>query len=94
MTIHPAFSALDWLSNTPATTPLPSRIRIAVPITSAPKMLKSLSSLSVVELAAARGAYSCDSAHVNAGWKSPTLGEKSDSPFAVESGGRDLEQQL
>jgi hypothetical protein len=29
------------LSSTQATTPLPSRIRIAVPITSAPKMLKS-----------------------------------------------------
>jgi hypothetical protein len=29
------------LSSTPATTPLPNRIRIAVPITSAPKMLKA-----------------------------------------------------
>ncbi len=44
MTIHPAFSALDWLNSTPATTPLPSRIRSAVPITSAPKILKSSSS--------------------------------------------------
>src|SRR3954470_5061241 len=41
MTIHPAFWALDRLSSTPATTPLPSRIRSAVPIVSAPKMLKS-----------------------------------------------------
>ena len=41
MTIQPLFWALEWLSSTPATTPLPSRIRSAVPITSAPKMLKS-----------------------------------------------------
>src|SRR5918996_2313233 len=39
MTIQPPFWALDWLSSTPATTPLPNRTRIAVPITSAPKML-------------------------------------------------------
>ena len=47
MTIQPAFSAFDWESRTPATTPFPSRIRSAVPITSAPKMLKSLSFLSL-----------------------------------------------
>src|ERR687896_960746 len=41
MTIQPPFWAFDWLSSTPATTPLPNRIRIAVPITSAPKMLKA-----------------------------------------------------
>ena len=44
MTIQPLFCPLDWFSSTHATTPLPSRIRSAVPITSAPKMLKSLSS--------------------------------------------------
>src|SRR5918996_3161385 len=41
MTIQPPFWALDWLSSTPATTPFPNRTRIAVPITSAPKMLKA-----------------------------------------------------
>src|SRR5215207_2969998 len=39
MTIQPPFWALERLSSTPATTPLPSRISNAVPITSAPKML-------------------------------------------------------
>ena len=39
MTIQPAFSALERLSRTAATTPLPRRIRSAVPMTSAPKML-------------------------------------------------------
>src|SRR3954454_7884139 len=50
MTIQPAFWALDRFSNTPATTPLPSRIRSAVPIVSAPKMLKDSSSTDVVAL--------------------------------------------
>ena len=42
----PAASSAPWTgsSSTHATTPLPSKIRSAVPITSAPKMLKSLSS--------------------------------------------------
>src|SRR3954469_16668142 len=40
MTIHPEFWALEWFSNTAATTPSPKRIRIAVPIVSAPMMLK------------------------------------------------------
>src|SRR5215207_9978644 len=40
MTIQPPFCALECASRTAATTPSPSRIRIAVPITSAPKMLK------------------------------------------------------
>ena len=39
MTIQPLFCALDWLSKTAATTPSPSRISSAVPITSAPKIL-------------------------------------------------------
>src|SRR3954447_17060612 len=41
MTIQPLFWALEWFSSTAATTPSPSRIRIAVPMTSAPKMLTS-----------------------------------------------------
>ena len=41
ITIQPEFSALDLLSRTAATTPSPNRIRSAVPIASAPKMLKS-----------------------------------------------------
>src|ERR687897_98960 len=41
MTIQPEFCPLDRFSSTHATTPLPSKIRSAVPITSAPKMLKS-----------------------------------------------------
>ena len=40
MTIQPEFWPFDRFSSTHATTPLPSRIRSAVPITSAPKMLK------------------------------------------------------
>ena len=43
ITIQPAFCPLDRFSSTQATTPLPSRIRSAVPITSAPKMLKASS---------------------------------------------------
>src|SRR3954453_9124346 len=39
MTIHPPFSALECARSTAATTPSPNRIRIAVPITSDPKML-------------------------------------------------------
>src|SRR3954453_17092811 len=39
MTIQPLFSPLELASRTQATTPLPSRIRMAVPITSAPKIL-------------------------------------------------------
>src|SRR4051794_39555749 len=39
MTIHPPFSALERAKSVAATTPSPRRIRIAVPITSAPKML-------------------------------------------------------
>ena len=44
MTIQPLFCPLDWVSSTQATTPLPSRIRSAVPITSAAKILNALSS--------------------------------------------------
>ena len=44
MTIQPLFCPFDRFSSTQATTPLPSRIRSAVPITSAPKMLKPSSS--------------------------------------------------
>src|SRR3712207_6088557 len=39
MTIQPLFCALEKFSSVAATTPPPNRIRIAVPITSAPKML-------------------------------------------------------
>jgi hypothetical protein len=39
ITIQPAFWALDWSSRTPATTPQPKTIRIAVPIASATMML-------------------------------------------------------
>src|SRR5919107_4573295 len=46
MTIQPLFCPFDRFSSTQATTPLPSRIRSAVPITSAPKMLKEPSSSS------------------------------------------------
>src|SRR5918998_2387562 len=35
ITIQPEFSALEFLSSTPATTPSPRRIRIIVPINSA-----------------------------------------------------------
>ena len=44
ITIQPLFCPLDSLNNTHATTPLPSRIRSAVPIVSAKKMLKALHS--------------------------------------------------
>jgi hypothetical protein len=44
MTIHPEFCALEWFNRTAATTPSPRRIRIAVPIVSAPMMLKRNSS--------------------------------------------------
>src|SRR3954463_5536461 len=44
MTIQPLFCALDCASSTAATTPSPSRIRIAVPMTSAGKMPTSFSS--------------------------------------------------
>src|SRR6516165_6231123 len=37
MTIHPDDSAFERLSSTPATTPLPSRIRISVPMNSPKK---------------------------------------------------------
>ena len=40
MTIHPEFWALEWFNSTAATTPSPNRIRSAVPIVSAPMMLK------------------------------------------------------
>src|SRR6185295_14258109 len=40
MTIQPEFWALEWFNRTAATTPSPKRIRIAVPIVSAPMMLK------------------------------------------------------
>ena len=40
MTIQPEFWALEWFSSTAATTPSPNRIRSAVPIVSAPMMLK------------------------------------------------------
>src|SRR3954451_22740404 len=39
ITIHPEFCALEWFNSTAATTPSPRRIRIAVPIISAPMML-------------------------------------------------------
>src|SRR3954467_9490063 len=39
ITIHPEFWALEWFNSTAATTPSPRRIRIAVPIISAPMML-------------------------------------------------------
>src|ERR1019366_2448969 len=45
ITIHPEFSALDFDSRTPATTPSPSTIRIAVPIHSEPMMLNLFSLL-------------------------------------------------
>ena len=45
ITIQPLFWPFDSLNSTQATTPFPSRIRIAVPITSAAKILKALSSL-------------------------------------------------
>src|SRR5918994_2943297 len=54
MTIQPEFCPFDRFSSTHATTPLPSRIRSAVPITSAPKMLKSFSSPRTDELVALR----------------------------------------
>ena len=41
ITTQPPFWPFDWASSTHATTPLPSKIRSAVPMTSAPKMLKS-----------------------------------------------------
>ena len=44
ITIQPLFCALDWLKRTAATTPSPSRISSAVPITSAPKILNCASS--------------------------------------------------
>src|SRR4051794_21054549 len=47
MTIQPEFWALEWFNRTAATTPSPKRIRIAVPIVSAPMMLKRNSSLLV-----------------------------------------------
>src|SRR4029079_11640948 len=40
MTIQPEFWALEWLNRTAETTPSPQKIRIAVPIVSAPMMLK------------------------------------------------------
>src|SRR3954467_12795214 len=49
MTIQPEFWALEWFSSTAATTPSPKRIRIAVPIVSAPMMLKRNSSPSKAE---------------------------------------------
>src|SRR3954469_16889339 len=39
ITIQPEFWALEWFNSTAATTPSPMRIRIAVPIISAPMML-------------------------------------------------------
>src|SRR3954464_4621931 len=39
ITIQPEFWALEWFNSTAATTPSPRRIRIAVPIISAPMML-------------------------------------------------------
>src|SRR3954452_5069251 len=45
ITIQPEFWALEWFSSTAATTPSPKRIRIAVPIVSAPMMLKRTPSL-------------------------------------------------
>src|SRR3954464_9666914 len=47
MTIQPEFWALEWFNSTAATTPSPMRIRIAVPMISAPMMLKRNSSLLV-----------------------------------------------
>src|SRR5579863_1274121 len=45
ITIQPDFSALDLASNTPATTPLPSRISSAVPTSSAVNILIAIPSL-------------------------------------------------
>ena len=44
ITIQSAFCTFDLFSSTAATTPSPNRIRSAVPIVSAPIMLKSSSS--------------------------------------------------
>ncbi len=52
ITIQPGFCAFDLFSSTAATTPSPNRIRSAVPIVSAPIMLKSSPSLCEQRLAA------------------------------------------
>src|SRR5829696_8018481 len=79
MTIHPAFCALECDSRTAATTPLPNRIRIAVPITSAPKMLTVLLRSSEPVLART---YSGPPKHVKR-WRGSSRGGRNPAHFCA-----------